>query len=223
MSSRLYFDRIRVSDANMTALSSGTTKISSLVFAAGTQPDFQVDQTTPADGWADITCDINVKGSGVNNPAWSLFRDNIYAFEFPGTGMKEVWANVHIPHNYSPGTGLYFHVHWAPNVAGGTGNIKWQFEYTYASRDGTYGATTTTSVVQAMPAQYTHTITEIASPVLTGQLEVDGLLLIRCFRDAGDAQDTSTQSAFLFFIDCHINTSKFSTKYRNKATGSFYA
>jgi hypothetical protein len=52
--------------------------------------------------------------------------------------------------------------------------------------------------------------------VLTGTLEVDGIVLLRVFR-------ASTNPAALFFIDAHIPVCKHATKQRNKvATGSFY-
>ena len=71
-------------------------------------------------------------------------------------------------------------------------------------------------------AQYVHMITEIAAPVLAGTLEVDGVLQLHVYRDGAAGADTSTTSAFLLFIDAHIQVSKFATKNRNKAGGSFY-
>lgn len=201
----------------------GSTGTRAMTLPTGTQADYTYDQSTPVSGWIDIPCDITARGGGANNPAWSLFRNGIYAYEFPGSsGMKEVWATIHIPHTIDTTTGVYLHTHWAPNTASSAGDVKWNFEYTYASSNGVLGATSTTSVVTARPATYTHTISEISAPILAGSLEVDGIILIRCYRDAAATEDTSTDSAFLFFIDCHIQVNKFSTKNRNKAGGSFY-
>lgn len=203
----------------------GTAYPSTIAFSTGTGSDILYDQNAPTDGWTDIPIEITVKGSGVNDPSFTVFRNGIQAYEFVGTpdgAMRQVWGTIHIPHQITPGTGIYFHIHWAPNAASSSGNVKFNFEYTYASSGSAFPATQTVSVVQAMPAQYTHTITEIAAPVLTGSLEVDGNVLVRMYRNPADVQDTSTNSAFVFLMDCHVNISKFATKYRNKATGSFY-
>jgi hypothetical protein len=201
-------------------------KINRVIADNGANSDFQYDWDSPSDGWTDLPVNLTVRGSGSNNPAWSVFRNNLYAYEFVGTpdgSLKEIWGEIHVPHSHAVGTGIYFHVHWAPNSASPSGNIKFNFEYTYANSGSVYPASSVVSVVQAMPAQYTHTITEIASPVLAGRLEVDGLVLVRLYRDPADAQDTSTDSAFIFNVDCHMNVNKWGTKYRNKDIGgSFY-
>lgn len=205
---------------------SGSIKATNIIMDKGVNDDFQYDWDDATNGWTDIPINITTRGSGVNNPAWSQFRNGLYGYEFVGTpdnATREAWGEIHIPHQLTPGTGIYFHVHWAPIAVNPTGNIKWSFEYSYANSGSVFPTTQTVSVIQAMPSQYTHTITEIASPVLTGQLEVDGLCLVRVFRNPADPQDTSTDSAILFFVDCHINISKWSTKYRNKLIGgSFY-
>jgi hypothetical protein len=206
---------------NMTCLSTGVT------VPAATTADFQIDCNTPDGGWIDIPIQPTVKGTGGNDPVYNVWRSPQRAYEFTGASsdLREIFGQLHVPHTIKPGTGIYFHVHWVPSAASPSGNIVWKFDYSYAGpgNNQVFPASTTVTATATMPAQYTHMITEIAAPVLAGSLEVDGVISIRVYRDAADAGDTSTNSAFLLFIDTHIQVSKFATKNRNKAGGSFYA
>lgn len=197
-----------------------------ITVAPSTSADFQVDCSIPDAGWTDVSVGPIAMTTGPSAPSFTAWRGTMRAYEFPGSGTQahETWGSFHIPHTIKPGTGVYFHVHWLPNAAAPTGNVTWNFEYTYAGPGDTqtFPATATVSATAAQPAQYTHMSTEIATPVLTGQIEVDGVILLRVYRDPALASDTSTDSAFLLFIDAHIQTTKWSTKYRNKQTGSFY-
>ncbi len=204
-----------------------------IVFPLGVQADFVYNPLALDVGWIDLTVSPTVRGSGSNNPPWTLFRDGIYAYEFrgsaPGVLLTEIWANFHIPHNYAVGRGMYFHIHWALAVAGVTAPaqyVQWNIEYTWAhgaAPSTAFGTTTVVSVQTAVNGTaYMHMISEIASPVLLSELEVDTLVLTRIYRDASLAGDTSASSAFLFAIDAHLPVNKIATPYRNKATGSFY-
>ncbi len=204
---------------------------SKIITFPGNQPDFQVDGSSNTDTWQDIPATLNARATGSNAPSYTCWNplgsNNMYAYEFVGSGAshREVWYEVHIPHGYAAGTGIYFHVHIVNNAANPTGNVKFTFDYTYASSGNAFNSTTSqTSVTAAIGAQYTHQIIEIATPVLAGSLEVDGVVLVKLTRDPTDVADTFTGSVWVMYADCHININKFSTKYRNKATtGSFYS
>ena len=206
--------------ANASCLSTGVT------VPASTTSDFQIDCNTPGSGWIDLPVQATVRGTGGNDPTFSTWRSPQRAYEFVGSSseMREIFGQIHIPHTIKPGTGIYFHVHWVPSAASPSGNIVWKFDYSYAGpgNNQVFPASSTVTATATMPAQYTHMITEIAAPVLAGSLEVDGVISLRVYRDAADAGDTSTNSAFLLFIDAHIQVAKFATKNRNKAGGSFY-
>lgn len=199
--------------------------VAPLRMPVGTDPDFTYDCGTPMAGWTDIPLHPIPRSTGANVPSFNVFRGAIRAYEFVGNAanMRELYGYFHIPHQIAPGTGIYYHVHWAPDAASPTGNITWNFEYSYANGNGTsvFPTPATISITATMPSQYTHMITEIATPALT-DLQVDGIILLRLYRDAALATDTSTNSAFLFFIDAHVNIAKFGTKNRNVATGGFY-
>lgn len=199
------------------------TNTSKLDLAGHTGSDFTVDGDI---GFMDINCNISVRGTGVNNPDFTTFRNGLSHYEFKGAPdgeLTEVWCEVHIPHSYAPGTGIFLHAHYATNAALPSGNVKLSFEYSYASGDGVFPVTQTVSAISPLNTQYEHVISEISTPILAGSIEVDGILLVRVFRDPGDVQDTSINSIWLFFMDAHIQTNKLTTKYRNKASGSFYS
>lgn len=199
---------------------------SKIVFGASSNPDFSIDNSEE-NGWIDINMPIIITGTGSNDPTIAsvtgLTRMQLYTF--PGSGaMKQCWSQIHIPHNYAIGTGIYFHAHVLTDAAVLTGNYKINFDYSYASSGNVFSAVQTVSVTDNFTNTLQHKITEISSPVLTANLEVDGVVMIRMWRDPSDVSDTFAGDVHLLYIDCHMNVSKFSTKYRNKlTTGSFYA
>ncbi len=220
-----------------TGLSSATE--TGITFGPGQQNDFSIGSSAPVYGWIDLPLPLTSRNTGTFAPTYSIWNGGtagttgMYAYEFIGTGstIKELFAEVHIPHDYTPGTGVYFHVHTLHNTAVPSGNFTIFFNYTYAgppSNGLVYKAfnptTTTTSVTVAAGQQYAHQIVEIASPVLSSSLEVDGVILLRIYRNPADATDNFTGSVWILFADCHINVSKFSTLYRSKqqASNSFY-
>lgn len=145
--------------------------------------------------------------SGGASPGHETFRDGIIAHAFDGTGgLEEGFFELQIPHDYKASTELTFNVHWANNVVSPVGNVKWQIEYTIAAGDNIFGASTILSVVQAVTAQYTHTITNDIDMTISGsnpELIPDAMLLGRIFRDSADIEDTFENDAFLFNVDAH--------------------
>ena len=46
-------------------------------------------------------------------------------------------------------------------------------------------------------------------------LQTDGIILVRCYRDANDTYDTLNQLPFAHFVDCHYQSTGITTKNRN--------
>jgi hypothetical protein len=165
-------------------------------------------------GWDDLLAELDVRGTGVNSPTWTTYRNGISGPTFSATTMQETWASFHVPHTYAPNTGVFFHIHFSPNNTS-TGVVRWGFEYTYAKRDGTFGATSTVykEINIDTNSQYKHFVAETDSSYLEGGLiEPDTLILIRIFRDAANAADTFTGSVHGFTADLHFQKSRFATK-----------
>lgn len=197
---------------------------SKIVFHAGTQADFRVDASDEGGGWVDLTTVPVARTTGANAPAYSVWRGNMRGYEFDTGAFKELFYEQHIPHNYDIETnsGIYFHAHFTNNTAVPAGAVKLNWEYTYANSSSTFPTTATVSAVVDVSSQYSHQILEIATPVLAGQLEVDGIISVRLYRDASDPADTFNGSIFILQLDSHIQVSKWSTKHKDKTTGSFY-
>ena len=167
-------------------------------------------------GWRDLTSEINVKGSGANNPSWATFRNGISAYSFSASTMTECWMVFHIDHDYKPGSDMYFHTHWS-TTGTNTGVVRWGFEYTVAKGHGqsAFGATQTVYVEQAgSGTAYQHMVAETTA-ISSAEFEVDALILMRIFRDSAHVNDTQTGVAFLFTADCHYQADRFATKNRS--------
>ena len=164
----------------------------------------------------------------------------------PNNHLHEAFIEYHIPHDWVPGGSggddtCYLHVHWSQTTvdtggaAGVPGVAKWYFDISYADGHGTPGgaadpfiAPITVSVTQqGSTTRYGHMIAEVAfaNDGGTGGLidyntiQVDGLILLRIYRDPADPADTLNQDTFVHFVDIHYQSTNMPTK--NKAPG-FY-
>jgi hypothetical protein len=189
----------------------------------------RVDTTTPTFGYRDLLGDVKVLSPGANDPTLAVFRDAIRAFSFSNAVMNECFMYFHIPHDYVPGSDVFIHTHWSQNVidsggpAGVPGDVKWSFEVSYSKGhdQAAFPASVTTFITQtASGTQYQHMLEEVqlsaASPsaaqIDTDDLEPDGVILVRCFRDPGDAADTLNQVPFLHYVDIHYQSTNIATK-----------
>lgn len=172
--------------------------------------------TTGSYGWRDIIADINVKGSGINNPSWGLIRNGLYAYTFSASAMNECWLTFHINHDYALGTPIFLHAHWI-NPGTNTGTVRFGFEYSIAKghQQEAFPATSTVYVEQASSGQYIHHVAEINPGITSSSLEPDAIVLVRLFRDAAHVNDTCTDAISIITSDIHYQANRFATK--NKA------
>jgi len=183
----------------------------------------KIDVDAPAFGWRDLTAPIDVKGVGVNDPTFAIYTGTtMRAFQFSAGTMNEVFFVYHVPHDWVPGTDIYLHAHWSNAAAApNTGNVVWTFDYSFAKGFGqeAFPAIQTVQVIAASPAtRYLHNVSETTA-VAIPTMEVDGLILVRGYRDAANALDTCTDAVFLHTMDIHYQSTNLATK--NKAP-SFY-
>jgi hypothetical protein len=179
-------------------------------------------------GWKDLNGQIETKSAGANAAAFAVYRGTGWAYEFDNVRLREAFIVYHVPHDYVPGTDMYVHAHWSQIVvdtggpAGVPGNCKWSFDISHAKSFGIPGgaadafrAPKTTSVIQqGSTTQYGHMLAEVQFTSHDGsatlfehsEFEIDGVLMLRVYRDAGDASDTLNQSAFLHFVDIHYQS-----------------
>lgn len=174
-------------------------------------------------GWRDNIVQLDVQIGNPNAPTLNLFRDGIYAYNFPDGGMSEAFANFHIDHDYAAGTPLYPHVHWAVQ-SNAVGTVRWGIEYTYAKGHGqmAFGPTTIVYVEQSSNGvAYTHFVAEVsdANAIPATGVETDGIVLCRFFRDGAHPNDTLAADVFVFCVDLHYQADHQTTP--NKAPPFF--
>jgi hypothetical protein len=183
----------------------------------------KVDLEAPTYGWRDLTSDIQVRGTGAADPTFAVYTGTtLRGYSFSATVLQEVFMVFHVPHDYLPGSAIHFHAHWSnAEATPNTGSVVFGFDYSFAKgfSQEPFAASTIVRVTQACPAiRYTHNVAETAAVAITG-LEVDGLVLVRAFRDAAHVSDTCTDAVFLHTVDIHYQSTNMATK--NKSP-SFY-
>lgn len=174
-----------------------------------------------ASGWADIVAELYTRG-GPASPVPTVFRNGIYLYEFTPTDTLEVFSNFHMPHSWKVGSMVYPHIHFSV-TSNNSGVVRWGFEYTMANRHEdtgniVFGATSTITVDFTIDANsaYEHFVCE--APDLNGivatNLNVDGMILMRIYREGAHVNDTFPDSVWGITADLHIEVDKASTPYR---------
>ena len=191
----------------------------------------------PASGWKDITSSMySARVATGKPPTWAIIVDGIYGWRFSATLENEYWISFHLPHDMDltfvepDGTvgppQIYPHVHWTPEAGGtDTGTARFGFEWTYAKGYGidSYGPTQTIYTEQAADGTELKSYiseTSDAAALQSSDFEVDGVILMRVFRDAAHANDTLTDRVFITFTDVHYLSDGLETVERNRSTGS---
>ena len=161
-----------------------------------------------AGGWDDLRGPfVSSKTVNSTDPAWSVFRNGIYAHKFSSTAINELWIAFHIPHSYRAGTKIYPHIHWSTSGTN-TGTVRWVFEYTLAADDDASAFPTSSSIVLEQAASgtaYRHMVVEVTEPyaIPSTYLYPDTMILCRIYREGNHANDTCTDDAFGFECDLH--------------------
>jgi hypothetical protein len=194
----------------------------------------KIDLTTPTFGWKDLTGEIITKGVGPSDPDWVTYRGSLSQYRFSAGHVHEAWLNFHIPHDYVPGSDLFVHVHWSQitvdtgGTAGVPGVAKWYFDISYSDGHGTAGgsadpfiAPITVSVTQqGSTTQYGHMIAEVqftnnggtGGLINSNTIQVDGVIIVRIYRDPADVADTLNQDPFVHYVDIHYQSTNLPTK-----------
>ena len=168
-------------------------------------------------GWRDNVVELTVR-NGPSDPQFTVFRGGILLPAFVHTDLQSGFGNFHIDHDYAPGTALYPHVHWAVD-SDLIGTVRWGFEWTYAKghQQMAFGPTQTIYVEQTTTGTpYMHYVSEVsdANAIPATNIETDGFILMRVFRDATHPNDTFDDQVFGIAIDLHYQVSQAATPYK---------
>lgn len=169
-------------------------------------------------GWRDNLSALSAAavGGGVSKPSWGTIRDGLQGWLFSPTADNELWISFHIDHDYAAGTALFPHIHVVPITAGG-GVTRWGIEYSFAKghNQASFGPSTTIYLDGTITAgsQYRHYIFETStlSAISGADIETDGILLCRIFRNASDPGDTFSTTVAAIFADLHYQTDHIAT------------
>ena len=205
----------------MTTLITATGQGAPLTQTEG-DANLNVLQTRTGDGWFDNVSQLYLRDTEFSaDPAPFIGGISLRRF-IPGE-MREAFAEFHIPHIWKPGTMMYPHVHFTI-LSSAAGTVRWGFEYIFARTQRSdaftqYPATTVTIyLVQVIAANSERTHFVVEAPQGQGipgtNLEVDGMVLARVFRDGAHANDTFEQDVFGITVDLHTETDRYSTPFR---------
>lgn len=206
----------------------------SLVLPSTTGYGIKVDTATPTFGWRDIIGRVEPKATGAGSPTRAVYAGaNLADYAFVLNDVCDF--NFHIPHDYVPGSDLYFHVHWSHTDAVSiTGNVVFTIYHAYAKghNQANFPAEKTQTITYATTdlattPQYRHRVDEVAitAGTATGALfdndivEVDGLILVT-LKVTGMPTFGGTGKLFIHTCDVHYQSNNMATK--NKAP-AFYS
>ena len=172
--------------------------------------EFETDGTLEFFGDATVFDDLRVpvtsaKPGNVLPDFGAFVGGGLKTWLFDGGGRaEEIHFTVQMPHSYKLGTDIVPHVHWTPTTNLDAGNVKWSLEYTWADIDGTFGASTTITAVDASSTvAWDHLRIDFAAIDGSAITNISSMLVCRLFRNSADVQDTYGQDAALLEIDFH--------------------
>lgn len=164
-------------------------------------------------GWRDITGEVQTRGVGATDPAWTqIGASAMYAFSF---AINDVcWMAFHVPHDYIPGSGWYLHVHWLPDGTDAN-SVKWSFSWMYAKGHNqaafNVASLTTDTMTQTVGGtQYQHYVTESGEQSGTN-VEPDGIIYVKITRVTNGGTD-NTDEILMLTSDVHYQSNNLATK-----------
>lgn len=151
--------------------------------------------------WDDlVTASVAVNLTGPPNPP--AYNNTEMTIDFSATVTNTIQLVFQLPHAWSTGTTVHFHVHWKPNSTN-AGNIVWEHKYRWTDINGVTGAWTTTTLTEAAPGVLDkHVIGAVKAISGTG-LSLSSILQLQLQRLGNDGSDTFTGLAQVMSVDLH--------------------
>jgi hypothetical protein len=202
----------------MGLLGGGSSLLSPAKFgnvAGGNYSYFEADGTLVSAGNATTFDDlppvpIIAARLGATAPTLATFIGNIQQYTFDNTNDFVIGASE-ITHQYTEGTDLDIHVHWATNGSDGTDRtVKWQVEYSVANIDTSftynYSSSTTVSLETIIPADTTSKSSFISDlGTISGtNLKIGAYIVFRFERIASSGTEPSNDP-FALAVGFHMN------------------
>lgn len=205
-----------------------STLSDTLVLPKTSGKGIKVNTASPAFGWRDIIGNVQPKATGAGSPARTTYQGNIGDYAF---ALNDVCDFIfHIPHDYVPGTDMYFHVHWShTDSVSITGNAVFTFYFSYSKghNQAIFPAEKTATITYATTnlsttPQYQHRIDEVAisgaaasGTVMDRSLiEVDGLVQ-GTLKLTGIPTFGGTGKLFIHTCDIHYQSTNMATSQKS--------
>lgn len=188
----------------------------------------KVDLAAPTFPWRDLEGDVTPRASAPNAATLEIYQGNIREWAFAVNDVSD--NRFHLPHDYLPGSDLFFHIHWSHIGTAISGNIGFTVYHSYAKghnqaafpAEKTLVMSLSTPNIATIP-QYRHFITEAqlsaaapsASQIDSALLEVDGLLLCNVALTTAPTITGSLGNInrpFIHRIDIHYQSTEIGTK-----------
>jgi hypothetical protein len=137
-------------------------------------------------------------------PQWTTYKGG-YVLEFITGQDKTIKFNVQLPHGWQDGSILRPHIHWV-GANTNSGNVKWEFTYSWANVDAAFPTETALTMVLANETVLAdkHRMDFWSNITGTGKT-YSSMLICSVSRLGNDGQDTYSGSAYLTEFDMHID------------------
>ena len=156
--------------------------------------------------WEDLKVPLSTaKAPASDFPNHTTFKNGINAYSFGASANEYLNFETQLPHGWLAGSEIQPHIHWAPSSTS-TGSVVWALEYTIASINGTYGASTIIS--GAFPGEgtaYKHQMSNFPVISLSGET-MSCVMVGRLVRSGSHSLDTYVDGAFGLSFDIHYQT-----------------
>lgn len=190
---------------------------------------FDEDNVNPHSrtAWKDLIGDINPKSLGVGAPTLDTLTGNIRNWRYSvGDDGENIY---HVPHDYAPGTDMFFHLHWTHNGTNISGSLVVEISMTYAKghQQAAFHAQKTL-ILSDGPLTITntptlwHRITEVkmstpggsASKIDTNLIEVDGIIQMHYDVTTIPTITGGSGEPFMLTFDIHYEADRLGTRRR---------
>lgn len=158
------------------------------------------------DSWNDINFGAVSLGKGASSPDFiALSSTNLLVAGFDGSVTTEqLYGCLELLHSYKEGSDLSPHLHWFPST-NGTGNVKWQLEYSITQHDGVAIQTSTTLSVNSSATGVAWLEKRAEFPDISGtNLMVGNQFVFRLFRNPSDGADNYGSDAGVLTFGIHF-------------------
>ena len=157
------------------------------------------------DRWEDLRTPSNlVKISATKPPEWTDYRGGqVLAFGDEAINEEVVFFTIQMPHGWKEGSGIRPHIHLVPEDAT-AGNARFLLTYSWANKDGVFGAESSETITCAMPGvANTHKLYSFTEIAGTGK-EISSILVCSLTRKSSDVLDTfDGKSVYFLEVDFH--------------------